>query len=113
MPSKKTNLPPCVLIHWRDAFTEEANLPGHPVEPSLCDLWEIGWLAGETDEVVTFCMENESSSEAVPGRFRLHIPKSCIQSVQFLVPARKKPIKPQIIDLNGLPPAASKEPPSA
>ena len=113
MSRRKSTAPVPVLIHWRDAFTEEANLPGHPVKPDLCDLWEVGWYAGETPEAVCICMENESEHEPMPGRFRLHIPKSCIQSVQFLTPARKKPIKPDIIDLNGLPPtgaAAPKEP---
>jgi len=69
---------PLCYIKWRDAQFEQAD-EGGTVDPSLMELDELGWLVGETEDVVTICLELEPNSEGVPsslaGRSRLHIPK--------------------------------------
>ena len=59
-------------IRWRDACTEEAP-DSAPVVPALAELQEIGFLLGETEEVVTIGMERGNDEAA--HRWRLHIPK--------------------------------------
>ena len=64
-------------VKWRDACFEDAD-NGGPVAPGLIELDEVGWLLGETDEVVTIGLELEPDEEEIPsskaGRRRLHIP---------------------------------------
>ena len=45
--------------------------------PALAELCEVGFLLGETDEVVLIGMEHASDG-VHPGRWRLHVPKSQI-----------------------------------
>lgn len=94
---------PIVLVTWLDAVQQEAGAPGTPSAPGLAELHEVGFLIDESPTVLLIGMEGESNG-CEPGRWRLHIPKNSITDVQFLTPARKKPIKAQIIDAGGLPP---------
>ncbi len=64
------------FIRWRDACTEEA-VDGQPIVPALAELCEVGFLLGETDEVVTIGMEHPVG-DVKPGRWRLHVAKSAI-----------------------------------
>jgi hypothetical protein len=76
-------------IRWRDACAEEASTGGEVV-PELADLLAVGVLAGETDEVVTVALEYDFGAEEV-GRWRLHIPKSCVVSrVDLPLPRPKR-----------------------
>ncbi len=63
-------------VTWTDAVSEEASEPHSEVTPHLCTLTEVGWLVGESDDVLTIGMEIADGVE--PGRWRLHIPKSQI-----------------------------------
>ena len=69
---------PLAYIKWRDACFEQADDSGR-VSPELVELDEVGWLVGETEDVVTICLELEPDAEGVPssnaGRSRLHIPR--------------------------------------
>jgi hypothetical protein len=86
-------------ISWRDACSEEADERNAAVVPGLAELHEVGFLLGETDEVVTIGMEQCLDGTSHPGRWRLHIPKSAIifmkvvESEKTFAPGRKKRVK--------------------
>lgn len=65
-------------IKWRDACFDSAD-SGGPVHPELIELDELGWLVGETEEIVTIALELEPDQDGVAsqraGRTRLSIPK--------------------------------------
>ena len=86
-------------IRWRDACAEAAE-DGGLVIPGLVELDEVGWLAGQDEEVVTIVMEMEPNLEGEPaqrpGRWRLHIPRNAIVEMRvmglgdFLKPLRRR-----------------------
>jgi hypothetical protein len=76
-----------VYVRWRDAMKEEAE-SGGPARPTLMTLEEIGWLAAENEEAITLAMELEpgpvidGTATTQAGRWRLHVPKVCIEEVR-------------------------------
>ena len=93
MPANLT-LPPIVLVVWRDAMSVEASDPTTPVTPGLCELAEVGWFLAEDDESIVIGME-QSIEGVDPGRWRLHIPKANIQSIDILTRKRARKPKPE------------------
>lgn len=106
-------IPPVVLVVWRDAISYQADdKPNPPVVPSLATLVEVGFLLGEDVDCVVIGMEvGTDEGDVTPGRWRLHVPKAQIQSIELLTkkpaPRRRKPT-PAVIDATAL-----KEEPSA
>lgn len=81
-------------VSWLDATTEEANhTPSDPVKPSLCLLHEVGFLLAETEDVVVLGMELAEDKDVKPSRWRLHIPKVCIQEMKVVELASFKKVR--------------------
>lgn len=78
-----------VYVRWRDAMHEEAEMGGVAI-PQLISLEEVGWLVGEDEAAVTLAMELEPGPEVngepttQAGRWRLHIPKVCIEEIRVV-----------------------------
>lgn len=73
-------------IRWQDAVTEYADDHPSNEQPSaqLALLEEIGFIIHETDEAVLIGMELTDDVNIMPGRFRLHIPKSGILELRTI-----------------------------
>jgi hypothetical protein len=66
------------FLRWRDACAVEASdATPRPPTPELAELCEVGFLLGETDDVVLIGMEI-SGEDTHPGRWRLNVPKNSI-----------------------------------
>ena len=102
MAKKDSN--PIVLVRWRDAVSQEASDPATEVTPHLATLAEVGWLIGSDADCIVIGMEKDEDDEMVPGRWRLHIPKVNIISIDFLVRRRARktvPAAPQEASTKG------------
>ena len=78
------------FIRWTDALAEEADDEALS-EHRLAVLEEVGFYLGESADAVSIAMEHQEGAVR-PGRWRLHIPKVNIISMQvFDVPSPKKP----------------------
>jgi hypothetical protein len=69
------------VIKWNDALSVEAD--HHPPVAELALQTEVGFLLHETDEAVLIGMEIDTGP-AIPGRWRLNIPKKMIVSMKVL-----------------------------
>lgn len=71
-------------LRWRDARSQEAVEPHTDVEPTLCELHEVGFLLAENDEIITIGMEIDADGDTAPGRWRLHVPKVLVQEMKIV-----------------------------
>lgn len=101
MPSQLPEYP-IVLVCWRDAISEEAVEPHTAVEPRLVELYEVGFLIGESAEAITLGMEISRDDDIEPGRFRLHIPRVSLVSVEPLTRKRARRPVPARVEVAGL-----------
>lgn len=81
-------------IRWKDAVQEQAaDGKTRPVAPALAELHEVGFLLGENEEAVTIGMEQDSEDGFEPGRWRLHIPRVCIQEMRVVELGKAFPVR--------------------
>ena len=80
------------LVTWVDAVQEQGE--GTEAKAQPCTLQEVGWLMDENEQAILIGMENHMVAKgAVPGRFRLHIPRANIKELRVVEAGKAFPAK--------------------